>query len=306
MPSSNPALNDKVFEREIRNSYGGAGYPAAPPTQAPPGWQQPGYGAPGAGGPVPPAPDLVSPWTPQAPTGPVDTMRMGGVISAAGVLLVLFLIAGWFGYTSVNVELLTDPITGEQSRGDVSVPAWLIGAALVGFGLAILTIFKPKFARVTAPLYAIAQGLFIGAITHVFNLEFEGIGAQAAGLTAGVFAMMLFLFATRIIKVTDKLRTGIVAATGAICLVYLVSIVMRLFGAEVPFLHDASPVGIIISLVIVGVAAMNLLLDFDFIERGVQAGAPRYMEWYGAFGLMMTLIWVYLELLRLLSKLRSR
>jgi uncharacterized YccA/Bax inhibitor family protein len=302
MPSSNPALNDKIFEREIRNSYG-AGYPAAPPTDAPPGWQQPGYGA---GGPVPPAPDLVSPWTPQGPPRREDTMRMNGVISAAGVLLVLFLITGWIGYTSVKVEILTNTITGEERRGDVSIPAWLIGAALVGFGLAILTIFKPKFARVTAPLYALAQGLFVGAITHIYNLEFQGIGAQAAGLTAGVFAMMLFLFATRIIKVTDKLRTGIVAATGAICLVYLVYIVMRLFWAEIQFIHDASPIGILISLVIVGVAAMNLLLDFDFIERGVQAGAPRYMEWYAAFGLMMTLIWLYLELLRLLSKLRSR
>ena len=303
MRSSNPALNDKVFERETRNAYAGAGYPASPPTGAPPGWQQPGYGA---GGPIPPAPDLVSPWTPQGPTGRIETMRMGGVLSASAVLLTLFMITGFIGYTSVDVEIIENPITGQETRGAVSVPPWLIISALVGFVLAIVTIFKPKFARVTAPLYALAQGLFVGAITHVYNIEFKGIGAQAAGLTAAVFAMMLFLYATRIIKVTDKLRTGIIAATGAVMLVYLVSIVMRLFGAEIPFLHDASPLGILISLVIVGIAAMNLLLDFDFIERGVQAGAPRYMEWFAAFGLMVTLIWLYLEMLRLLSKLRSR
>jgi uncharacterized YccA/Bax inhibitor family protein len=303
MPSSNPALNDKIFEREIRNSYAGAGYPAAPPTQAPPGWQQPGYGA---GGPVPPAPDLVSPWTPQGPGGPqFDRMRMGGVLSASAVLLTLFLAAGWFGYSSVEVQTLTDA-NGNEVRGDVSIPAWLLVSWIVGLGLAFLTIFKPKFARVTAPLYALAQGLLVGAITHLYEIQSDGIAIQAVGLTAGVFAMMLFLFATRIIKVTDKLRTGIVAATGAVCVVYLISIVASLFGAEVPFLHESSLIGIGISLVIVGVAAANLLLDFDFIERGIQAGAPRYMEWYAAFGLMMTLIWLYLELLRLLSKLRSR
>ena len=118
--------------------------------------------------------------------------------------------------------------------------------------------------------------------------------------------MVLFLYATRIIKVTDKLRMGIVAATGAVFVVYLVSLVLRLFGADVPFIHDASPFGILISLVVVVIAAMNLLLDFDFIERGAAKGAPKYMEWYGAFGLVVTLVWLYLELLRLLTKLRSR
>jgi uncharacterized YccA/Bax inhibitor family protein len=248
----------------------------------------------------------VSPWTPQGPGGPqFDRMRMGGVLSASAVLLTLFLAAGWFGFSSVEVETLTD-INGVERRGAVEIPSWLMLSWIVGLVLAIVTIFKPKFARVTAPLYALAQGLLVGAITHLYEIESKGIAVQAVGLTAGVFAMMLFLYATRIIKVTDKLRTGIVAATGAICLVYIVSMVMRLFDRDVPFLHDATPVGILISLVIVGVAAMNLLLDFDFIERGVQAGAPRYMEWFAAFGLMVTLVWLYLELLRLLSKLRSR
>ncbi len=121
-----------------------------------------------------------------------------------------------------------------------------------------------------------------------------------------VFAIVLFLYGTRIIKVTDKLRMGIVAATGAVFVVYMVSLVLRLFGADVPFIHDATPFGILISLVVVVIAAMNLLLDFDFIEQGAAKGAPKYMEWYGAFGLVVTIVWLYLELLRLLSKLRSR
>ena len=150
------------------------------------------------------------------------------------------------------------------------------------------------------------MGLVAGAISAVYNAEFDGIVAQALALTAGVFTMMLVLFATRVVRVTDRMRTMVVAATGAICLVYLVSIGANLiFGASLPFLHDTGPIGILISLVIVGVAAFNLLLDFDFVERGVEMGAPRYMEWYAAFGLMVSLIWLYLEILRLLGKLRS-
>ena len=145
------------------------------------------------------------------------------------------------------------------------------------------------------------------AISHLFEVQYEGIVLQAVGLTIGVFAMMLFLFATRIIKVTDKLRTGIIAATGRrLPRLHGVDPAANLFGANVPFIHDAGPVGILFSLVVVGIAAFNLLLDFDFVERGVAAGAPRYMEWYAAFGLLVTLVWLYLELLRLLAKLRSR
>lgn len=309
MASSNPALNDKIFQREIRANGG------SPASELPPDL----FGGQGRGAStLPPAPGMPpgSTWSPDAlggsgptaPTGPVstggDTMRLGGTLSAAGILLGFLLVAGWFGWQSVKVTTAQN-LAGETVVTDTQIPPWLILSLLAGLGLAVLTVFKPKLARITAPLYSVAQGLLVGAISKLYEVQFDGIVLQAVGLTIGVFVMMLVLYATGTIRVTDKLRKGIFAATGAIMLVYLASFVLRIFGAEVPFLHSTGPIGILISLVIVGVAAFNLLLDFDFIERGVKMGAPRYMEWYGAFGLMVTLIWLYLELLRLLSKLRS-
>ncbi|MBX2851191.1 MAG: Bax inhibitor-1/YccA family protein [Phycisphaeraceae bacterium] len=194
---------------------------------------------------------------------------------------------------------------------------WAIGGAIGGFILALITIFKPQASPVTAPLYALTEGLFLGAISAVYESaygspngqagQFSGIVVQAMGLTLGVLAVMLTLYGTRVIKVTDKLATGIVAATGAVCLFYIVSIVANLIApGSFTLLHDTGPVGIGISLVIVGIAAFNLLLDFDLIEKGVKGGAPKYMEWYAGFALLVTLVWLYLEILRLLSKLRSR
>ena len=198
----------------------------------------------------------------------------------------------------------------------VAMP-WAIGGAIGGFILALITIFKPKASPVTAPLYAIAEGLFLGAISAVYESAygspngqagaFSGIVIQAVGLTLGVLATMLVLYGTRVIKVTEKLRAGVIAATGAVFLFYLVSIVVNLIApGTFTLLHDNGPLGIGISLVIVGIAAFNLLLDFDLIERGVQSRAPKYMEWYAGFALLVTLVWLYLEILRLLSKLRSR
>jgi len=155
-------------------------------------------------------------------------------------------------------------------------------------------------------VYAAATGAMAGAISHFYEVQFNGIVLQAVGLTIGVFVMMLVLYSTRTIKVTDRLRNGIIAATGAVLLVYLATFVLRLFGADIPMIHDGGLIGIGFSLLVVGIASFNLLLDFDLIERGVKMGAPRYMEWYGAFGLMVTLVWLYLEMLRLLSKLRQR
>ncbi len=271
MRSTNPALNDKVFNRQIEEAR-----------------------AAGAGGRMtrPPVDDQVSPWTPPQS---YETMTVGGTVAASAVLLVLLLAAGFVGWAQV------DP-----SPEGVRLPGWLLPVMLVGLGIAILTIFKPKLARFTAPVYALVEGLLLGAISHLYNLQFDGIVVQAVGLTLGVFAIMLVLYATRVIKVTDKLRMGIVVATGAVMLVYLVSLVARLFGANFPFIHDTGPMGILFSLVVVVIASLNLVLDFDFIEQGANRGAPKYMEWYGAFGLMVTLVWLYLELLRLMSKLRSR
>ncbi len=294
MRSNNPALNDRVFAREM-------------PAEARAGWAAPG----GVGAPpwVPQAPDEVSPWPPPAPpAGPVDgyrAMRMGGVVSASAVMLALLLTAGWFGWQAVEV------VTGRNAAGDTVVvssrmPAWIIGALVVGLVLALVTIFVPRIARFTAPLYAVAEGLLLGAVSHLYEVQFDGIVVQAVGLTLGVFATMLFLYATRIIRVTRKFMVGVMAATGAVALVYLASFVARMFGAEIGFIHDTGLVGIGFSVVVVVIAALNLVLDFDFIERGVAMRAPRHMEWYAAFGLFVTLIWLYLELLRLLSKLRSR
>jgi uncharacterized YccA/Bax inhibitor family protein len=240
-------------------------------------------------------------WAP--PTGaPVQVerregaMTLSGTIWAAAALLAVVVVAGGVGWSLVE----------RDADGTVtSFPGWIIVAALAGLGVAILTVFKPHLARFTAPVYSILQGLVVGAISAVYEAEFEGIVLQAVGLTLGVLAVMLFLYATRIIKVTEKLRMGIVGATMAIVLVYLVSFVAQLFGADVGFIHDSGTFGIIFSLVVVGVAAFNFLLDFDLIERGVKAQAPAHMEWYAAFGLIVTLIWLYLEMLRLLAKLRS-
>jgi len=273
MRSSNPALNEKAFER-ARTGAAGAGATEA-------GWAaaQDAYAAPAYRGPV---------------VGD-DTMTVNGVAWASGALIVLVLAAGVFGWSSSS-----------SSPDDLQIPGWLPIVAIGGLGVAILTIFKPNLARFTAPLYALLEGALLGAISKVYNDQYDGIVVQAIGLTVGVFLVMLFLFSTRIIRVTEKLRMGIVAATVGVMLVYVLSMVVNLFGGELPLLHDSSLMGIGISLVIVGIAAFNLLLDFDFVEKGVEAGAPKHVEWYAAFGLLVTLIWLYLELLRLLSKLQSR
>ncbi|WP_342512066.1 Bax inhibitor-1/YccA family protein [Sporosarcina sp. FSL K6-1522] len=176
---------------------------------------------------------------------------------------------------------------------------------LGGFVVALITIFVKKVAPYTAPLYALLEGLAIGGISAVFETQFAGITTQAILLTLGTLFSLLFAYRSGLINVTAKFRLGIVAATGAIFFVYIVDFILRFFGMGVPFIHETGIVGILISVVIVIVAALNLVLDFDFIEKGVEQRAPKYMEWYSAFGLMVTLVWLYLEMLRLISKIRS-
>lgn len=229
------------------------------------------------------------------PARATERMTVGGVVEKSAFLLLLLVAGGAFGWSQV-----------ERTQVGVTLPGWLLVALLGGLGLALVTIFKPRFAAYTSPAYAVVQGLVVGAISALYESSFQGIVLQAVGLTVGVFAVMLALFALRIVKVTEKLRAGIMMATGAVLLVYIASFVMRLFGADVPFIHDTGLVGIGFSLAVVVIASMNLLLDFDMIEKGAAAGAPKHLEWYGAFGLLVTIVWLYLELLRLLSKLRSR
>ena len=223
------------------------------------------------------------------------TMTVSGTAIKTFVLLALLMTSAVWAY--------------EQSgNGDLGM-GLLIGSAIGGGLLAFLTIFKPTLAGWTSPVYSVLEGIFLGAISQQVDARYPaggGIAIQAVALTGATTFVMLFLYTTRIIRVTQQLTTMIVAATGAIALVYIVSMLARVFGYNVPFIHDSGPIGIGFSVFVVGLAAFNLLIDFDFIERGTQAGMPKAMEWYGAFGLMVTLVWLYLEILRLLSKLRDR
>lgn len=194
--------------------------------------------------------------------------------------------------------------------GTLQVGAVLPAAAIGGFIVALITCFKPTAAPWTAPIYAALEGVFLGALSCLIEVSaparYHGLSMQAVALTGGTLFMMLFVYTTGIVKVTEKLKAGIVAAIGAILLIKLVGFVLYMFGAGGGFLFSSSPLSIIFSVVVVGVAAFSLLLDFDFIDQGARYEAPKYMEWYGAFGLMVTLIWLYLEILRLLLKLQDR
>ena len=173
----------------------------------------------------------------------------------------------------------------------------------------LVTIFKPTVAPWTSPVYAAMEGVFLGAISQIVEMRYgkayPGIALQAVMLTSGTLLAMLFVYANGIIRVTDRLKAGIIMATGALCLFYFVSMMLRMFGVTMPLIWSATPIGIGFSLFVVGLAAFNLLLDFDFIEQAAHRQMPKYMEWYGAFGLMVTLVWLYLEMLRLLSKIAS-
>ncbi len=186
------------------------------------------------------------------------------------------------------------------------VAPWLAVGAIGGLIVALVTVFKQTWAPVTAPLYALLEGLIIGGISALFEAQFPGIVIQAAGLTLGTCLAMLLAYKSGMIRATENFKLGVVAATGGIALFYLLTIVLGFFGIRMPLMYQSSWVSIGFSLFVVVIAALNLVPDFDFIEQGAAQGAPKYMEWYGAFGLMVTLIWLYLEMLRLLAKLRSR
>jgi len=225
-----------------------------------------------------------------------DRMTVQGVIAKTGLMLLFVLLtAGW---TWMRFY---------QSGGNPSAVQGMMMLGLFGgFILAMVTVFKPAWSAVTASFYALFQGLFIGGISAVLEVQFPGIVIQAATLTFGTLAAMLFAYQTGLVRPTEKFKLGVVAATGAIALVYFLSLILNLFGVAVPFIHGSGMVGIGFSLLVVGIAALNLILDIDFIEQGARKGAPKYMEWYGSFALMVTLIWLYIEFLRLLAKARSR
>jgi uncharacterized YccA/Bax inhibitor family protein len=175
-----------------------------------------------------------------------------------------------------------------------------------GLIFAFATIFKKTWAPVTAPIYALLEGLVLGSVSAILEVRFPGIAIQAVSLTFGTMVALLLAYRSGLIRVTDKFRLGIVAATGGIALFYVIEMILGFFGVHFTAVNGGGAIGIGFSVFVVIIAALNLVLDFDFIESGARAGAPKYMEWYGAFGLMVTLIWLYFEILRLLSKLRSR
>ena len=198
-------------------------------------------------------------------------------------------------------------VAGAAITWNMEQPALLVIVGLVvGAILALVTAFKKTAAPYTTPAYAFFEGLMLGGISAMYERQFHGIVIMAVGLTLGVLAALLVAYTSRVIRVTENFKLGVVAATGGIALLYLVSMVMGFFGARIPYIHEAGLIGIGFSLFVVVIASLNLVLDFDFIERGAASGAPKYMEWYGAFGLLVTLVWLYLEILRLLAKIMGK
>ncbi len=230
--------------------------------------------------------------------GSANAMTLNGTVNKTGILLLLTVLTSAFAWSQTMVE------TPEGMQVAPGAMVYMLGGAIGGLVLALITAFKKEWSPVTAPLYALVEGFFLGAISAMYNHMYEGIVMQAVMLTFGTLFALLFAYRSGLIKATENFKLGVVAATGGIFLIYLASFVLGLFGVNVPYIHESGIIGIGFSLFVVVVAALNLVLDFDFIESGVEAGAPKYMEWYGAFGLMVTLVWLYIEFLRLLAKLR--
>ena len=266
---ANPILNDKTWNKAARD----------------PGWA---------------APDPDTRRTPIT-DGPISgwhsqVMTVGGTISATGVLMVVLLAAAVVGWQ-----------TGPDNQGDArGFPALALVGILVGFACAIAIYFRPMWAKFLGPVYAVGEGFFLGVISKAYEGYQHGIVIQAVGATLGVFAVMLVLYRTQIIKVTDRFRRIVIMATMGLMVFYLFSFILNLFGGGVSFLHSTSLLSIGFSIFAATLAAMNLAIDFDFIEKGSKQGLPKGMEWFAAFALVITLVWLYLELLRLLSKLQRR
>jgi uncharacterized YccA/Bax inhibitor family protein len=222
-------------------------------------------------------------------------MTLNGTVNKTGILLLCAIAtAAWTWHLFLP----------EQDMSAVA-PLMLVGG-IGGFIMALVTVFKKEWSPVTAPIYALLEGLVLGGLSALLNLRYPGIAMQAVALTFGTLFVLLLAYRSGLIQVTAKFRLGVIAATGGIMVFYLLQMLLGFFGFQFTSINGSGFIGIGFSLIVVAVAALNLVLDFDFIERGVQYGAPKYMEWYGAFGIMVTMVWLYIEILRLLSKMRSR
>ena len=301
--SRNPVLNDKAFGESTDQQLS--------PAQE---WDAAQRGAAGAAGAhttvgqQPAAEPFVRPQAggpPVATTG--RTMSLGGVSAATLFIFAFLLVGGAWGWSQVSQGTPTIGVDGTKvTPVSFDSPGLLIGCLLGAFVIAMVTVFKPKFARFTAIPYGLLEGAVLGMISHYYNAQFDGIVIQAVLATFGVFLAMLVLYGLRILRATPKFTKGVIAATFGIVIMYLLGWVMSLiFPSVTPFWQGGSLLSIGISVVIVIVAALNLILDFDFIERGSKNNLPAYMDWYAAFGLVVTLVWLYLEMLRLLSKIRQ-
>ncbi|MEO5722750.1 MAG: Bax inhibitor-1/YccA family protein [Ilumatobacteraceae bacterium] len=313
---ANPFLNDKAMKDAARDGWAAPTRPArstplggasglgrfgAGPNSRSPITGGPITGGPNSSGPITSGPITDGPIT----DGPVSTwhsqvMTVGGTITATGVLLVLLLASAAIGWASAP-QSQTGQVTG--------FPGLALIGILVGFACAIAVHFRPMWAKFLGPIYALGYGFFLGVISRAYESYQHGIVLQAVGATVAVFAAMLFLYKTRIIKVTDRFRRIVIGATMGLMAFYAISFVIFLFtggSSGGNFLNSTSLFSIGFSIFAAGLAAMMLAVDFDFIEKGAKQGMPKGMEWYAAFGLVTTIVWLYLELLRLLSKLQRR
>jgi uncharacterized YccA/Bax inhibitor family protein len=229
---------------------------------------------------------------PTSPAG-TGTMTLSGTISKTLILLGILTVTATFAWLQTGAGIFEPDKLGTL---------FLVGV-LGGFGVAVYTVFRPEHAQVTAPIYAALEGLLLGALSAILNLRYRGLPVQAVVLTVATLGVMLLAYRFGLVRATERFKTIVVSCTFAVAAFYVIALVMAMFGLYIPFLHEGGPIGIGFSLFVTGLAAFNLIIDFDRIEQGV-GRAPPYMEWYAAFGLVVTLVWLYLEMLRLLRKLR--
>ena len=223
-----------------------------------------------------------------------ERMTVNGTINKTAMMLALVMITAIYTWGR---------FTATQNPATIMPLVWT--GAIGGLIFCLITVFKTEWVAITAPIYALLEGLVIGGLSAIFEVAYPGIVVQAVGLTFGVLAAMLLAYRSGLIQATEKFKLGVFAATGGIALLYLVSMVMSMFGKPIGFIHEGGTFGILFSVFVVVIAALNLVLDFDLIKQGAEQGAPKRMEWYGAFALTVTLVWLYLEILRLLGKMRK-
>jgi uncharacterized YccA/Bax inhibitor family protein len=224
--------------------------------------------------------------------GGADAMTIEGAVNKTAVSLAVLAVAAWWPWS--------------LGAGDPRTGGLMTLGFLVGFVVAIVTVFKQSWAPITTPIYAAFEGLALGGASALFEARAPGIASQAVFLTFGTLGGLLLAYRSGVVRATDKFKLGVAAATFAIAAVYLVELLLGLFGRGIPWIEGSGAVSVGFSVIVVGIAALNLVLDFDFIEQGAERGAPKYMEWYAAFALLVTLVWLYIEILRLLAKLQQR